>query len=568
MPYPDDLDDTTCTLAGLYLYDNDLFGGDDLAKIITGLTTVEHQEGGPYYTWYADEAADPVWKDVDCIVNSNINYLLHLWEVEVPNVHQYIDECIATSNFTSQYYVDNPLYGIYAIARWYNGEHKEVLRSAILEYVHKNTNLNDMARAMAVSSLFYLEYPSDAQKVMGDMEKWSMERIWQPHPYVVEYKAIAGSAALTAAVVFEALCLQADTFSTPTRTDKSHAEESVKRIYHQTQQLLTNNSPQLEQSIISTLGSLQHKDAPLHEIALLASYTANSVPSTSNTEISDTILERLGVLNILGWMAYSIYDDIVDEQHQTDLLPLANIAIRECTRQANLVNEILPGFQDRLHQVLNKSDQALQWERVNCYGDPTKKSFSLPHYNNGEQLADRSFGHVLGALGVIELLGHNTESRVYAEASAFFKHYLIARQLLDDMHDWEDDLSMQYINSVAVEILQDWHNVDLHAQRWYPSSGETSQQLQHIFWFNTAPTVCATINSHLNQARQALNSLTESEQTPLHTIIDRLQQATSTTISERKSSLEFLESYHQAELAWMQKKPLLKGFLQSKYTPQ
>jgi len=40
----------------------------------------------------------------------------------------------------------------------------------------------------------------------------------------------------------------------------------------------------------------------------------------------DVIL--LGQANVLGWLAYTIYDDFLDEEGKPELLPLANMYLR------------------------------------------------------------------------------------------------------------------------------------------------------------------------------------------------------------------------------------------------
>lgn len=73
-PFPEDLDDTFCALAGIQLFDDQVIDGDALAKIVHLLTLAEQREGGPYYTWLTPSDADHVWKDVDVAVNSNVAF--------------------------------------------------------------------------------------------------------------------------------------------------------------------------------------------------------------------------------------------------------------------------------------------------------------------------------------------------------------------------------------------------------------------------------------------------------------------------------------------------------------
>src|SRR5258708_6891484 len=103
MPYPDDLDDTSCAWSGLYLFDKSLIDGITLAKIVAILNLTEEKEGGPYKTWIVSDKADKVWRDVDIAVNSNVAYFLSLLEIDLPNVTNFINSCIEKNKLISPY---------------------------------------------------------------------------------------------------------------------------------------------------------------------------------------------------------------------------------------------------------------------------------------------------------------------------------------------------------------------------------------------------------------------------------------------------------------------------------
>src|SRR3990167_4386977 len=70
LPYPDDLDDTFCTLSALCNYDKNLIDGKVLAKITRLLEQQEIRIGGPYKTWIVPTTSPKIWYDVDLVVNS------------------------------------------------------------------------------------------------------------------------------------------------------------------------------------------------------------------------------------------------------------------------------------------------------------------------------------------------------------------------------------------------------------------------------------------------------------------------------------------------------------------
>ena len=65
LPYPDDLDDTFCSLSALFQHKPKSIDGKALAKIVSLLTFVEDKEGGPYRTWLVPLDSEKVWLDVD-----------------------------------------------------------------------------------------------------------------------------------------------------------------------------------------------------------------------------------------------------------------------------------------------------------------------------------------------------------------------------------------------------------------------------------------------------------------------------------------------------------------------
>src|SRR5690606_507803 len=114
-------------------------------------------------------------------------------------------------------------------------------------------------------------------------------------------------------------------------------------------------------------------------------------------------------------------------------------------------------FHREVEKIMNRTDAANAWEIMHCRGEIENNALrikKLPDYGDYWQLADRSLGHTVAVVGVMHAAGQKNTKNI----CDFFKHYLIARQLNDDAHDWEEDLAKCHVNAVAARILDIWQN--------------------------------------------------------------------------------------------------------------
>src|SRR5207302_1646631 len=111
----------------------------------------------------------------------------------------------------------------------------------------------------------------------------------------------------------------------------------------------------------------------------------------------------------------------------------------------------------------------------------------IPDYKNYKQLAQKSLGHGLGPFAVLFSLGYRKNSPEIKNLLLFFTHYLIARQLNDDAHDWEKDLQLGHINAVCALIVKRYQTKE-HLSLPYD---QVVPQLQQVFWDEIIEDVCA-----------------------------------------------------------------------------
>jgi hypothetical protein len=191
------------------------------------------------------------------------------------------------------------------------------------------------------------------------------------------------------------------------------------------------------------------------EITLLPQQFAAALKNPAT--LTNSQYTALGLASLYGWIAYTIYDDFLDSEGIPANLPIANIAMRaslDCFRRA------LPDhqeFQDYVQETFTAMDQANAWEVSFCrfvVKDGNITIPQLPRYGDGKVLAHRSFAHALAPIAVIAHQGLLRSRNAHHIASAF-RHYLIARQLNDDLHDWLKDMQVGHANYVVAAILRD-----------------------------------------------------------------------------------------------------------------
>ena len=446
LPYPDDLDDTFCALIALRGYDASLINEACLGRVVKLLVATESTVGGPYRTWLVVKDAPKTWLDIDLAVNSNIAAFLKTVAEPLPNLTQLLEQAVETGNFASPYY-PSPYPVWYYLARAKGGSDPKLVKH-ILKQRKRGVWPTVLANALAVSSLTQLGEHGACEAAIAYLFKhqqpdgsWPAEAFCLD-PIVQGKKYYGGSAALTTALVLEALARYTKTEPTPVKSSRksSPTDKLYQRIMTSARTELATLDPTLARHALQTLDRVDTRDNA-HEITLLPRLFAQNL--TSPPKLSTQLHQHLGLANLYGWMAYTVYDDFLDNEGDPQLLPAANVSLRYSLAH---FRQALPGhaaFQRIVNQTFDVIDGANAWEvaHCRCSVDATSVTFAtLPQYGQAERLAQRSIGHVLAPLGVLAAAGIPVDGPAAKALTNTFNHYLIARQLNDDLHDWEQDL--------------------------------------------------------------------------------------------------------------------------------
>ncbi len=543
MPYPDDLDDTFCALAALSAYNPASIQAPALARIISLLTFMEETEGGPYRTWITPKNTPREWLDVDLAVNANIGYFLSLQDVDLPKIISFTEKAIDAEKYSSPYY-PSAYQVVYFISRFYRGVKMEKIRAFLFQKQEKSGAFgNPLLTALAVSSLLRLGAdPKKLEKSIAYVLRSQENGSWQADAFCLDPGVggktyYAGSSALTSAFCLEALALyektSAEAVSEQTRQGKTDRlrREVVRRAEKKFSFLDADLKKEGMNRLKKTLSG--DKDG---SIVLLPYFFADSLGMTGK-KVSPDAIHSLCLANLYGWIAYTIYDDFLDDEGEPRLLSLANVCLRELTEIFFRIGEQSPDFLKIFTETMDKLDSANTWEVTHCR---TKNTRAIPDYGNFARLADRSLGHALGPFALLCLLGFSKNSSEFRSARTFFKHYLIARQLNDDAHDWEEDVKQGHINAVGAELLRRLGKNALPDK----FSKRDLRLMQKIFWNEAIPAIAGKILSSGTSARNSLKKMKTLRDTALfEKLLAPLERSANEALAEKERTLAFLKAF-------------------------
>lgn len=571
MPYPDDLDDTFCALSALYTYNSSLIDGNVWAYVTKILTHNEDKEGGPYRTWIVSKnTTDRRWHDVDLAVNSNVAYFLHLHDIYLPGLISFIEKRVKTNSIFSPYYPSLfPI--VYFISRLFrnnkqaSGSLKKNSARKLQEILFSKRRKdgsweNPLYTSLAITSLLNLDnQPKELDQSITYLLSHNKNGCWYPYalymdPQIDVHAYYAGSSALTTAFCFEAIENYAQRKKSVEKYNKRQpiypntAEQTT--IYYQVVQRVKDRFSTLDKELkdkaFSLLEEMIQKDKD-KQIVLMPYFFKTSL-GTRGKLLSHDLLIQLGVANILGWISYTIYDNFLDEEGDPTTLSVANIALRELT---SLFDALLPkhsGFKTFFHAIMDQLDAANYWEVSHCRISIHKSALNLNHFTppdfgSYQKLANKSLGHVLSPIAILFSLGYNKNSKAIKNILAVFTHYLTARQLNDDAHDWEKDLKMGHVNAVGALLLTSY-------QKRYTDQSTLRLSklipiLQKLFWYEVVVEVCQTMITHVRLARKALaeNSIIENSEIFKQLLLS-IEQSAHHTLNEQKEMIKFLNAYH------------------------
>lgn len=554
-PYPDDLDDTCCAMSALISNNPKIIPVKAIAKVVNILSFCESKEGGPYYTWITSADADKGWKDIDLAVNNNIAFFLSLQGVNLPSLVALTERAVVSEKYNSNYY-HSPFSVIYFISRWYRGKKKDEIITYLLKKRLKNYSWgNPLETALAVSALINLGYKKEKlEESMGYILKNRVNGEWKVCPFVIEkikkeQRYYSGSAELTTAFCLEALGKFITQKKFVENKRKARAGSESKKIYEKiinlTDRRFSGFSSEVTENFSVARGKILKGDEA-NRITLLPYYFQKSLGE--NKSVDDKISVELGAASLYGWIAYTIYDDFFDSEGDPKFLSLANICLRELASiyydNFSKDKNFLKFFRDTMDRI----DAANTWEITNCRAQVAGSQLMipdrLPDFGNMEKLADRSIGHALGPVAMLYLDTGSIESTEVKNLMDFFENYIIARQLNDDAHDWEEDIKKGQLSPVAVSVLNKYLKRDGNKTTKELDLKKEIEELQKIFWHEVIREACGKTLFHVKKARTCLKGIIAiKDKSAFEGMLASVENSAREALAEQKEMLEFLEEY-------------------------
>ncbi|HVV67110.1 MAG TPA: hypothetical protein VHB72_03505 [Candidatus Saccharimonadales bacterium] len=548
MPYPDDLDDTFCALAALYLDNPANITEAKLAQAVKLLLAAESAVGGPYRTWLVSQRAESIWQDVDLAVNANIAYFLSLVSNPLPKLQSYIDEAISKNVLVSPYYPS--AYPIaYYIARGYSGSKKTQLIKIIRNLLGNASSPQDTALCLAALASLKAIKQSDEPIIKSLLSAQAKDGSWPAAAFCLDPSRNGrshyhGSPVLTTAFVIQTLTayLEMDrgeqAVGRATKHKNEYAEVVMKLVHKRAKALPED----LRQTTVKTLQKLADSSNGAEIVGLAPRF--NTSLQKPLTKTSRNFLLSLSLGNLYGWLAYTVYDDFIDEEGSPGLLPAANVTLRD---SVNIFMEALPenpSFRTLVQSTFDTIDGANAWELAHCrFGldGQTVIIGNLPDFKDLSKLAERSLGHGLAPLAILAHAGHATTSMAFRQTKLAFNHYLIAKQLCDDMHDWQEDLQRGHCTYVVARLLE-----DLGIRTGRHNLSDLLRQGQRKFWHDTLPSLCREAERHVALSRKAIGKAAVFKPNDiLSELLENIEFTLNDTVQKQTAAKNFLQHYDQ-----------------------
>jgi hypothetical protein len=545
MSYPDDLDDTFCALAGLWLHDSSLVDETVLAHSVKLLLATESHVGGPYKTWLVPPGAAKVWQDVDVAVNANVAYFLSLIGSSLPNVADLLERAVQAEVFASPYYPHEELVAYY-VASVYKGRSQKKLTRWLRQKLQSTIGRSPLRTALCVSSLIRLsevvpeaaiEYLIKTQQTDGS---WQNEAVWLDRKRGGE-TYYAGSSALVTAFAIEAL--EHYSHSSPRLAEDVQPSVLDPRsivVFEQARQEAGQLDKTLRRSVLAMIDRTA-SGGNAREITLLPYLVASSLKQ--QRRLSRHILNTLSLANLYGWIAYTIYDDFLDDEGDPRYLSAANVMMR---RSVESFGRVLPknhAFQHLVRDIFDTIDAANVWEVTHARFVVDGKRIriaKLPDYKRLDALAERSLGHALPALGVVAAASVSLDQESTKQLLTALRHYIIARQLNDDLHDWKEDLQAGRITYVVTRILG-----ELNYEPGEYAVDQLIPKLERQFWHHTLPQLCKRMKYHTRQSKVAIRRCDLfQEQNFLRQLVEQIDLSINETLATLGRTERFLDAYN------------------------
>ena len=533
-PYPADLDDSSLAIVVQSVTKN--LEIQTLIQYIQSLTNNEEKPGGPYKTWIMTKNEEK-WSDIDPVVNAGIAYALKQQDVVLNNLNNYIIDRIATNNWRSPYYVSEPLM-LFLLDRGLNGQCDTEIKKIVNGYSQKIDGLSLLELGLTLilmikigsDSIIITEY---TKKIIGAGQAYAAD------PCILEKQEnatteISGCVALTATVCALAINYYDD--YEVGRCSKSPIISSVENQLHDV--IITTVAGKLNKldHNLFTVGLQEFSTLVGTPLAREITLISFDIARAFEAELPLQLYIELGTANLWGWLSYQLYDGCYDEGTISQNLSLANICLREATLGYHAVATEYRIPTELVTDTLDHIDLAHAHElkeRTHFFADSAYAKELLG--STTLNLCERSFGHTLGPQ-LISIISRQTKE-TQQQLKKLFTHYLNARQMCDDLHDWNEDYAANRLTGVTKPLF-----LSCYAFPALNNSGAAKE----IFWEEGIVIAIRQAQQEIEQALYIMKKISWRASAPimLSKTINRLGDALHTVMREHQTMQALIKHYN------------------------
>lgn len=464
-------------LAALWQYSPIQVRSDWLAAAVRRLVLSEAAEGGPYYDG----------NTVAIAANVQIANFVGLVAHPLPNMDNFLAEIVTAERFEETELTRFAL--LYLLSASCNRPPE--LERYVTAHWQSDSWQTPWRRAVVLN--VFQDKPRTAEMegaLLALCRQQEADGCW--HGEALTRGAQQGSRFVTTAII--AGILSKYLYSPPGNLSSS-LQHKQRTVAQAAARLFDRHSEPLRSSALAAIDRVCAADENF-EITLMPKFFAHAL---GVSHLTSSFCTTLGLANLCTWIAYTIYDDFLDGEGVPADLPVANLAMRA---SLNCFRKALPAdirFQRYAARVFNGMDEANAWEMNHCRFAIHKKRVTiaeLPEYGNCMVLASRALAHALTPLAILAQCSPDyiKKSRHIELA---FRHYLIARQLNDDMHDWCKDVQAGQATYVVTAILR-----DMLVKHDAYSLDALLPAMQSCFRHTTMPKICQRMQRHITASRR------------------------------------------------------------------
>ena len=524
----EDLNKVFWVLYSLHKFESRLIDGEYLAYAINRLTKSELKVGGPYGTK----------NSIDPITNGLIAALLIQYGVSLPNIEKYITKIIASfdTNDTKEISAETLCF-IYAASPILKGQDRQKILTLLNKLQPKDLK-NSLYTAVYISSVLKLEPKTKINTYIEHLLSQIDDKEKTGSAFYFSAKNTTVETILRSVLIVEALSFYV---SIQNEKTKSTTHSSLyKTVCSQTKSEFANLPSPLDKTSLKMWRKMIEADKN-REIILMPKFFAETLIECPDYLMSEC--GRLGSANFYNWIATVIYDDFIDEEGSPELLPAANVAHRLSLQIYREVLTNMPYFNAYVEKLYQEVDQANAWEVANTRAAVSGRNITitnLPKYKGLELLAQRALGHVIGPI-LITIQLPCIQSGQIKEIEQAMKHYLIARQLNDDLHDWRKDLQAGHLSSILADMLG-----GIGVKPGIYSLDTLIPELENFFLKQGLKITCEKLLEHVTSSRNALKASTVTKNYGgFISLLDGLQLSAEDALSIALSRQNFLKAYNE-----------------------